>query len=78
MDDKGEGVEFDQDVEDLARRLFALGTKGVDPWGLELLSSEKRSNFFKSWETADDATRRSHRKQARQVITARHKRDPQR
>lgn len=63
--------ESGQDVEDLARRLFALETKGVDSWGLELLSSEKRSNFFRSWDEANDSTRRAHRQRAGQVIAAR-------
>lgn len=79
MDDNGDEVEVDQDVEDLARRLFRLDAASrVDGWGISLLSSKVRSEFFKSWDTTEGATRRFYRKQARQVITARHNRDAER
>lgn len=75
MDDDGGDVPFDQDVEDLARRLFrGDAAVGAFPWGLPLLSSKARSNFFKSWDEEADATRRRYRNQARQVIEARHAR----
>ncbi|WP_446665351.1 hypothetical protein [Flexivirga sp. B27] len=71
----GKDHEAEQDVEDLARRLFALETKGVDAWGLELLPPEKRSNFFKSWGDMSDSTRRAYRQRARRVIADRHNDD---
>lgn len=68
----GEDREAEQNVEDLARHLLALETKGVDGWGLELLSSEKRSNFFRSWGDTSDSIRRAYRQRAPQVIAGRH------
>lgn len=73
MGDIGGEPDSEQDIEDLARRLFALETKGVDAWGLELLSSAKRSNFRRSWDEADESARRAYRQRARQVVAARRK-----
>lgn len=73
MGDISGGHDSEQDIEDLARRLFALETKGVDAWGLELLSSEKRSNFLRSWDEADDSATRAYRQRARRVVAVRRK-----
>lgn len=63
----------EQDVEDLARRLFALDTKGVDSWGLAFLAPG-RPNFLVPWDDVGDATKHLYRQQARQIISDRKQR----
>ena len=71
MADKGDHAAFEQDVEDLARRLFRLDSAAGAGVFL-LLSAASRSDFVKTWDEADDSTKQTYRQQARQVVDSRH------
>lgn len=72
MGDNGDHADHERDVEDLARRLFRIDS-AAGAGAFLFLSSASRSDFLKTWDEADESTRRIYRQQARPMVAAKHK-----